>query len=151
MLLEHLGVGLLFISSTMLIEEESPIWRSRWKARDKLMNSLEPSMASSVPKIPFFNHYFGIRISTSSFLRLFIGRLQTHFENVQRISDTTTLPYAMHYLRSRILEELDVSHLTGKLMQGKGQSNAITTKEKLELWERLKVTSMSSLMYLNLF
>lgn len=71
------------------------------------------------------------------------AQLQTHFENIQRISDTTTLPYAMHYLRSRILEELDLSHLTEKLMQVKGQSNAITSKEKLELWETLKVLSFT--------
>nr|XP_029120976.1 peroxisome biogenesis protein 3-1 isoform X3 [Elaeis guineensis] len=71
------------------------------------------------------------------------AQLQTHFENIQRISDTTTLPYAMHYLRSRIAEELDLSHLTEKLMQGKGQSNAITSKEKLELWETLKVLSFT--------
>ncbi|XP_008803262.2 peroxisome biogenesis protein 3-1-like [Phoenix dactylifera] len=71
------------------------------------------------------------------------AQLQKHFESIQRISDTTTLPYAMHYLRSRILEELDLSHLTEKLMQGKAQSNAITSKEKLELWERLKVLSFT--------
>ncbi|XP_010923819.1 peroxisome biogenesis protein 3-1 isoform X2 [Elaeis guineensis] len=71
------------------------------------------------------------------------AQLQTHFENIQRISDTTTLPYAMHYLRSRILEELDLSHLTDKLMQGKGQSHALTSKEKLELWEGLKILSFT--------
>nr|XP_040244642.1 uncharacterized protein LOC109769274 isoform X1 [Aegilops tauschii subsp. strangulata] len=37
---------------------------------------------------------------------------------MQRISDTTTLPFAMHYLRSRIMEELDTSHLTERLLQG---------------------------------
>ncbi|OAY70885.1 Peroxisome biogenesis protein 3-2, partial [Ananas comosus] len=71
------------------------------------------------------------------------AQLQTHFENIQRISDTTTLPYAMHYLRSRISEELDLSHLTEKLMQGKGQSNALSSKGKLELWEKLKVLSFT--------
>jgi peroxin-3 len=70
-------------------------------------------------------------------------RLQAHFENVQRISDTTTLPFAMHYLRSRIMEELDISHLTERLLQGKGgESGALTPKEKLDTWERIKVLSM---------
>lgn len=73
---------------------------------------------------------------------LFFFRLQTHFENVQRISDTTTLPFAMHYLRSRIMEELDISHLTEKLVQGKGESNALTPKEKLDTWEKIKILSM---------
>lgn len=71
------------------------------------------------------------------------AQLQTHFENIQRISDSTTLPYAMHYLRSRVSEELDLSPLTGRLMQGKGQANSLTTKEKLELWEKLKILSFT--------
>ncbi|CAL9043180.1 unnamed protein product [Musa banksii] len=71
------------------------------------------------------------------------NQLQAHFENIQRISDTTTLPYAMHYLRSRISEDLDLSHLTEKLMQGKGQSSALSSKEKLELWDRLKILSFT--------
>jgi hypothetical protein len=73
---------------------------------------------------------------------LLSARLQAHFENVQRISDTTTLPFAMHYLRSRIIEELDISHLTERLLQGKGgDSAALTPKEKLDTWERIKILS----------
>lgn len=74
---------------------------------------------------------------------LVMGRLQSHFENVQRVSDTVTLPYSTKYLRSRIAEELDLSPLTEKLMQGKGQVSPLSSKEKLELWEKLKVLSMS--------
>jgi peroxin-3 len=73
--------------------------------------------------------------------------MQTHFENVQKISDTTTLPFAMHYLRSRIMEELDISHLTEKLLQGKGESNALTPKEKLDTWEKIKILSMIILIF----
>lgn len=69
-------------------------------------------------------------------------QLQTHFENIQRISDSTTLPYAMHYLRCRVLEELDISHLTERLMQVKGQPST-AKKEKFELWERLKILSFT--------
>ncbi|XP_062199776.1 peroxisome biogenesis protein 3-1-like [Phragmites australis] len=71
------------------------------------------------------------------------NQLQTHFENVQRISDTTTLPFAMHYLRSRIMEELDISHLTEKLLQGKGESSALTPKEKYDTWEKIKIMSFA--------
>ncbi|XP_077221142.1 peroxisome biogenesis protein 3-2-like [Tasmannia lanceolata] len=71
------------------------------------------------------------------------AQLQTHFESIQRISDSTTLPYAIHYLRTRVSEELDLSYITERLMQGKGQPNTLTQKEKLELWERLKILSFT--------
>ncbi|RXH96612.1 hypothetical protein DVH24_009116 [Malus domestica] len=68
------------------------------------------------------------------------AQMQAHFENIQRIADTTTLPHAMYYLSSRIAEELDLSHLTERLMQVKGQP---TSQEKLELWDRLKILSFT--------
>jgi peroxin-3 len=71
-----------------------------------------------------------------------IDRLQAHFENVQLIADTTTLPHAMQYLRSRIAEELDLSQLTERLQKGKGKPYTLTSSEKLELWDRLKILSM---------
>lgn len=70
-------------------------------------------------------------------------QLQQHFESIQRISDTTTLPYAMHYLRSRMFEELDLSAITDRLMQGKEQPSSLSAKEKLELWEQLKNLSFT--------
>ena len=89
----------------------------------------------------YFSYCFWL---PKTYVSLFIlmGRLQSHFENIQRVSDTVTLPYSMNYLRSRISEDLDLSHLTEKLMQGKGQSSTLSSKEKLELWERLKILSM---------
>lgn len=65
-----------------------------------------------------------------------IDRMQAHFESIQSIADTTTLPHVMHYLSSRIAEELDTTDITERLMQMKGKS-----PEKLELWDRLKVIS----------
>lgn len=67
----------------------------------------------------------------------YYDRVQTHFENIQRIADTTTLPCVMHCLSSRIAGELDLSHLIERLMKGKGQQSS----EKLELWEKLKILS----------
>lgn len=67
--------------------------------------------------------------------------MQAHFESIQRIADTTTLPHSMLYLSGRIAEELDLSHLTERLMKGKGQPNTLTPSEKLELWDRLKILS----------
>ncbi|XP_078439057.1 peroxisome biogenesis protein 3-2-like [Wolffia australiana] len=71
------------------------------------------------------------------------AQLQSHFENIQRISDSTTLPYAMYCLRTRISEELDVSYVTERLGKGKGNSSNLSPSEKLELWERLKILSFT--------
>lgn len=73
-----------------------------------------------------------------------------HFENIQRIANTMTLPHAMLYLSSRVAEELDLLHLTEKLIKGKGQPNTLTPSQKLDLWDRLKILSMFSV-FLSLF
>ncbi|CAJ1936669.1 unnamed protein product, partial [Sphenostylis stenocarpa] len=70
------------------------------------------------------------------------AQMQAHFENIQRISDVT-LPHAMHDLSCRITEELDLSHLLERLIQGKGQPNSLTQSEKLDLWSRLKILSFT--------
>lgn len=69
------------------------------------------------------------------------GRLRDHFENIQMIGDTMTLPHSISYLSSHVAEELDLSIITERLMQAKGQPSSLTSSEKLELWERLKVSS----------
>ncbi|KAL5545037.1 hypothetical protein UlMin_008821 [Ulmus minor] len=72
-------------------------------------------------------------------------QMQAHFENIQRIADTTTLQHAMQFLSSRIEEELELSHLTDRLMKGKDQQNTLTSSEKLELWDQLKILSFTRL------
>jgi peroxin-3 len=53
------------------------------------------------------------------------------------------LPFAMHYLCSRIMEELDILRLTERLLQGKGGDSSVPTpKEKLDTWEWIKILSM---------
>ncbi|XP_011000480.1 PREDICTED: peroxisome biogenesis protein 3-2 [Populus euphratica] len=74
------------------------------------------------------------------------AQLQDHFENVQLIADTTTLPHAMQYLRTRIAEELDLSQLTERLQKGKDQPTTLTSSEKLELWDRLKILSFTQML-----
>ncbi|KAA8542781.1 hypothetical protein F0562_023933 [Nyssa sinensis] len=71
------------------------------------------------------------------------AQMQAHFENIQGIADTTTLPHAMVYLSSRVAKELDLLHLTEKLMKGKGQPNNLTSLEKLALWDELKILSFT--------
>uniref|UniRef100_A0A803N5B7 Peroxin-3 n=1 Tax=Chenopodium quinoa TaxID=63459 RepID=A0A803N5B7_CHEQI len=61
--------------------------------------------------------------------------MQEHFETIQRIASTTTLPRAMNFLSTRINEELNLSVLTERLKQGK---DVLTLPEKLELWDKLK-------------
>ncbi|KAE9613859.1 hypothetical protein Lal_00016321 [Lupinus albus] len=72
-------------------------------------------------------------------------QMQAHFENIQRISDTITLPHALHNLSCRMAEELDLSRLLERLIQGKGQPNTLTQAEKLELWDTLKIQSFTRL------
>ncbi|PPD85318.1 hypothetical protein GOBAR_DD17750 [Gossypium barbadense] len=51
------------------------------------------------------------------------AQMQLHFENIQRIADTTTLPHAMPHLSCRIAEDLNLSHLMERLVKGKDQPN----------------------------
>ncbi|XP_071724711.1 peroxisome biogenesis protein 3-2-like [Rutidosis leptorrhynchoides] len=73
------------------------------------------------------------------------AQMQAHFENIQRIADSVTLPHSMEYLSCRIAEELDLSPLTERLMRGKDQPNTLTSVEKIELWERLKLQSFTKM------
>ncbi|CAN6446064.1 unnamed protein product [Victoria cruziana] len=86
------------------------------------------------------------------------AQMQASFANIQRISDTTTLPSVINDLRIRISEELDLSELRDRLNQGRRRPNTLTATEKLEVWERLKIlsftealTSLWAVNMLNLF
>lgn len=48
----------------------------------------------------------------------------------------------MNFLDIRLAESLDLTPLTERLIQGKGQPNTLSRTEQLELWDRLKVLSM---------
>ncbi|KAK1280473.1 Peroxisome biogenesis protein 3-2 [Acorus gramineus] len=74
---------------------------------------------------------------------LFRTRLQNHFENIQSISDTMTLPHVIHEFRLRVSDEVDLSYHMNRLMQGKGQPGVLSVKEKRELWEELKILSFT--------
>ncbi|KAK4486105.1 hypothetical protein RD792_008773 [Penstemon davidsonii] len=73
------------------------------------------------------------------------AQIQAHFESVQRIADSTTLPHVMDLLYTRLAENLDLTHSTERLIQGKGQPNTLSTTEKLELWDRLKILSFTKM------
>ncbi|CAN0891437.1 Peroxisome biogenesis protein 3-2 [Linum grandiflorum] len=74
------------------------------------------------------------------------AQMQAHFENIQMIADTVTLPHSVSYLNIRITEELDHSYITEALQRGKGQPAALTTAEKLELWDKLKIISFTRML-----
>lgn len=64
--------------------------------------------------------------------------MKDHFDNIQMIADTTTLPHALRSLSSRIVEDIDVSGVMETLSRGKG---TLVPSEKLHLWNELKVLS----------
>lgn len=71
------------------------------------------------------------------------AQLQVHFQSIQRISDTTTLPSILPRLKSQLLSLLDISILTEALTQDKDSSYVLTTQERIELWEKLKISSFT--------
>lgn len=73
-------------------------------------------------------------------------RLQSHFQSIQRISDSTTLPSVLPHLKSRLFELVNLSSLTEKLMSAKGDPQTLSSKEKLSLWQELKVMSMYAIL-----
>ncbi|KAF9625597.1 hypothetical protein IFM89_024370 [Coptis chinensis] len=70
------------------------------------------------------------------------AQLQAHFESIQRIVDSTSLPYAMYYLLNRVSDELDHSQLTDRL---KLEKDTLTSLEKIEIWENLKILNFTRL------
>lgn len=71
------------------------------------------------------------------------SQIKEHFEKIQTIADTTTLPHVMRHLSSRIEEDLDLTNLMERLMKGKDQPNSLTAAEKLELWDGLKILNFT--------
>ncbi|XP_024006039.1 peroxisome biogenesis protein 3-2 [Eutrema salsugineum] len=67
-------------------------------------------------------------------------QMKAHFENIQMIVDSTTLPHAMQYLSIRIDEEIGVSDVMETLNSGRGM---LTPSEKLQLWDELKILSFT--------
>ncbi|CAA7048192.1 unnamed protein product [Microthlaspi erraticum] len=67
-------------------------------------------------------------------------QMRAHFESIQMIVDSTTLPHAMRCLSVRISEEIDVSNVMESLDKGKGM---LSSSEKLQLWDELKILSFT--------
>jgi peroxin-3 len=69
--------------------------------------------------------------------------LQSHFESIQRISDTTTLPSVLPHLKASLFSKVDISVLTDKLMLGKEEPQLLSQEDKVQLWHELKTLSES--------
>jgi hypothetical protein len=68
-------------------------------------------------------------------------RLHDHFDSIQRISDTTTLPTLLPPLRTRLFALADVDALTRRLQEAATGSAPLSSADKVALWEQLKVQS----------
>uniref|UniRef100_A0A6N2KML5 Peroxin-3 n=1 Tax=Salix viminalis TaxID=40686 RepID=A0A6N2KML5_SALVM len=80
------------------------------------------------------------------------AQLQGHFENVQLIADTTSLPHAMQYLRARIAEVLDLSQLTERLQKGKGFTQMLVSLwavTMLSLYIKVQVNILGRHLYID--
>lgn len=76
------------------------------------------------------------------------SRLQSHFESIQRISDSTTLPSVLPHLKASLFSLVDLSGLTEKLILGKEAPQALSPKDKLQLWHELKTLSELSYLFI---
>eukprot|EP00252_Welwitschia_mirabilis_P016167 TRINITY_DN3570_c0_g3_i1.p1 TRINITY_DN3570_c0_g3~~TRINITY_DN3570_c0_g3_i1.p1 ORF type:complete len:372 (-),score=70.94 TRINITY_DN3570_c0_g3_i1:751-1866(-) len=68
------------------------------------------------------------------------ARLREHFESLQNISETTSFAAVLYNFKVRLFQELDYTGLTERLKRDKG---LLTSQEKVELWERLKILSFT--------
>ncbi|MCO5602356.1 hypothetical protein L7F22_056487 [Adiantum nelumboides] len=63
------------------------------------------------------------------------AQLQVHFQSIQRISDSTTLPFILLRLKSQIVSLLDLSRLTEELEQDKDNSRLSAQEKDLTMEE----------------
>ncbi|CAL5407436.1 unnamed protein product [Camellia sinensis] len=80
------------------------------------------------------------------------AHMQAHFGNIQRITDTATLPHSMLYLSSRVAEELDLLHLTEQLIRGKGFTRMVLSlwaMTMLSLYIRVQVNILDRHLYID--
>jgi hypothetical protein len=70
------------------------------------------------------------------------AQFQSHFESIQRISDSTTLPSVLPHLKARLFALVDLSGLTEKLILGKEDPQALSSRDKMQLWQELKTLSV---------
>lgn len=70
-------------------------------------------------------------------------QLQSHFEGIQRISDSTTLPSVLPHLKASLYSKVDLEGLTDKLMLCKVDPQLLSHRDKMQLWQELKTRSFA--------
>eukprot|EP00898_Chlorokybus_atmophyticus_P000324 jgi/Chlat1/1292/Chrsp118S01731 len=71
------------------------------------------------------------------------ARMQGHFESIQRIADTQTVPSVLPKLKEELLACVDLHALIAKLQAPRDSSEALPAAEKLKAWEQLKILSFT--------
>ncbi|GBG84138.1 hypothetical protein CBR_g38112 [Chara braunii] len=71
------------------------------------------------------------------------AQLQDHFESIQRIADSTTLPSLLLHLKDSLKERVDLQSLTEKLMVGKVAPDALSSSDRKLIWEDIKILSFT--------
>lgn len=76
------------------------------------------------------------------------AQLQTHFESIQLIADSTTLPSVLPHLKMRLLALIDLSSLTEALVASRASGAQpgrphLSNQEKMRIWEDLKILSFT--------
>mmetsp|Transcript_39258 Transcript_39258/g.47552 ORF Transcript_39258/g.47552 Transcript_39258/m.47552 type:complete len:372 (+) Transcript_39258:129-1244(+) len=69
--------------------------------------------------------------------------VETHFNSIQRICDSTTMPSMLPHMKENLLQLLDISPLTAKLTQAKHNVISLSKEEKYATWDELKLLSFS--------
>lgn len=67
----------------------------------------------------------------------------THFAQIQKISDRTTLPSLLPHLRDRVFLLIDLGQYTDRLHNAKLHPETLPKAEKVTIWMQLKVASFA--------
>ncbi|KAJ7543640.1 hypothetical protein O6H91_09G046200 [Diphasiastrum complanatum] len=70
-------------------------------------------------------------------------QLQCHFESIQQISDSTTLPSVLPQVKDRLFRLVELSDLTDRLLAGKDNPQGMSHQDKVQLWQRIKILSFT--------
>jgi peroxin-3 len=71
------------------------------------------------------------------------AHLQQHFQTIQDISDSTTLPQMLPTLQTNLAKNADVNTLHQRLKRGKLGGHYLTPTEKQATWNELKVETFT--------
>eukprot|EP01023_Acetabularia_acetabulum_P015803 TRINITY_DN1773_c0_g1_i3.p1 TRINITY_DN1773_c0_g1~~TRINITY_DN1773_c0_g1_i3.p1 ORF type:complete len:407 (-),score=68.31 TRINITY_DN1773_c0_g1_i3:167-1387(-) len=86
--------------------------------------------------------------TTESYQQQADQKLAGHFESVKKVALQVTLPLELLKLKQKIFELADVDKLTKKLRDARQGTITLSSEEKQEVWNQLKVVSFERLVAL---